>query len=263
MATTENGELYAQNLIDMLEHVWGAGFLSPGGKDEVARLLTGVDLRGKSILDIGCVAGGIDVLLARDHGAAFVTGIDVEDTVLDHARAQVAAAGVVHRVGLVKVSPGPLPFPPATFDIVFSKDSIVHIPDKHALMRDVFRVLKPGGWFVASDWLIGHDEEPSALMKAYIASEGLDFGMASPARYAAAMAEAGFTDIRTDSRNAWYRERAKEELAQMQGDLYASAVAKLGKEFVDHNIEIWSNMLPVLQSGEHCPTHLRARKPMV
>ena len=57
-----------------------------------------------------------------------------------------------------------------------------------ALMRDVFRVLKPGGWFVASDWLIGHDHEPSPEMKAYIASEGLDFGMASPLRYADAMA---------------------------------------------------------------------------
>ena len=48
-------------------------------------------------------------------------------------------------------------FRPPRFDIVFSKDSIVHIPDKHALMAEVFRVLKPGGRFVASDWLIGHD----------------------------------------------------------------------------------------------------------
>jgi phosphoethanolamine N-methyltransferase len=38
-------------------------------------------------------------------------------------------------------------FPPATFDVVFFKDAIVHIPDKHDLMRGVFRVLKPGGWY--------------------------------------------------------------------------------------------------------------------
>ena len=112
----------------------------PGGPAEVARLLEGMDLKGKSVLDIGCGAGGIDVLLVGTHGAGYVTGIDVEDTVLAHARERAEKAGLAAQIGLVKVVPGPLPFPPQTFDIVFSKDSIVHIPDKHALMRDVFRV---------------------------------------------------------------------------------------------------------------------------
>ncbi len=261
MNVNESAELYHDQMIGMLERVWGDGWLSPGGPAEVARLLEGVNLKGKSVLDIGCGAGGIDTLLVGTHGAAYVTGIDVEDTVLAHARERAEKAGLSAQIGLLKVVPGPLPFPPQTFDIVFSKDSIVHIPDKHALMRDVFRILKPGGWFVASDWLIGHDNEPSAEMKAYITSEGLDFGMASPMRYADAMASAGFESVETRSRNAWYRDRAREELALMKGTLYAEAVEKLGRDFVDHNIEIWSNMLPVLESGEHCPTHLRGWKP--
>ena len=255
-------ELYHDQMIGMLERVWGDGWLSPGGPEEVARLLAGLDIKGKTVLDIGCGAGGIDVLLAGSHGAGYVTGIDVEDTVLVHARERAERAGFSARIGLMKVVPGPLPFPPHTFDIVFSKDSIVHIPDKHALMREVFRVLKPGGWFAASDWLIGHDHEPSPEMKSYIASEGLDFGMASPMRYTDAMVAAGFENVETRSRNGWYRNRAREELALMKGPLYAEAVEKLGSVFVDHNIEIWSNMLPVLESGEHCPTHLRAWKPI-
>ena len=261
MNVNESAELYHDQMIGMLERVWGDGWLSPGGPAEVARLLEGMDLKGRSVLDIGCGAGGIDTLLVGIHGAAYVTGIDVEDTVLTHARQRAEKAGLSARIGLLKVVPGPLPFPPQIFDIVFSKDSIVHIPDKHSLMRDVFRVLKPGGWFVASDWLIGHDNEPSPKMKAYIASEGLDFGMASPLRYADAMASAGFERVETRSRNAWYRDRAREELALMKGTLHAEAVEKLGRDFVDHNIEIWSNMLPVLESGEHCPTHLRGWKP--
>jgi phosphoethanolamine N-methyltransferase len=254
-------ELYHDRLIDMLERVWGDGWLSPGGPDELARLLEGADLRGRTVLDIGCGAGGVDVALVRDHGAAYVTGIDVEDSVLARGRALAAAAGLSARIGLVKAAPGPLPFPPATFDVVVSKDAIVHIPDKHALMREVFRVLKPGGWFLASDWLIGHDGPPSPRMQAYIESEGLDFGMASPGRYADAMTSAGFERVETRSRNAWYRSLAREEIARMRGPLYREAVAALGKDYVDHNIAIWTNMLPVLDSGEHCPTHLRARKP--
>lgn len=261
MGHSEGGELYHGKLITMLESLWGDGWLSPGGPQEVARLLKDFPLTGKSVLDIGCGAGGVDILLAGTHGAGYVTGIDVEDTVLAHARTKVEFRGLSDRIGLAKVVPGPLPFPPATFDVVFSKDSIVHIPDKHALMREVFRVLKPGGWFVASDWLIGHDGEPSPEMRAYIAAEGLDFGMASAARYAEAMRAAGFVDISTDSRNAWYRQHARTELAALRGPLYARAAEALGHHFVDHNIEIWKRMIVVLDKGEHCPTHLRARKP--
>jgi phosphoethanolamine N-methyltransferase len=247
-------------MIAMLEAVWGEGFLSPGGPDEVARVLEGHDLKARSVLDIGCGAGGIDVALVTHHGAAYVTGIDVEDSVLARARALVAANGLTDRIGLVKVAPGPLPFPPGTFDVVFSKDSIVHIPDKMALMGEVARVLKPGGWFLASDWLIG-TETISPAMAAYIAAEGLDFGMATPARYGAAMVAQGFTDLRIASRNAWYREEARREVARMQGELGARAAAAVGQAFVDQNIAIWQRMIPVLDSGEHCPTHLAGRKP--
>jgi hypothetical protein len=98
-------------------------------------------------------------------------------------------------------------------------------------------------------------------MAAYIKSEGLDFGMASPGRYRDALQAAGFADIRIESRNAWYREEARRELERMKGPWRAGAEAELGADYVAHNIEIWERMVPVLESGEHCPTHLFARKP--
>src|SRR5439155_9032448 len=130
--------LYPDRLIRMLEAVWGEGFLSPGGPEEVALVLKGVLVEGKSVLDIGSGAGGIDILLAEKFGVGHVTGIDVEDTVIATARRKVKDKGLETRVGFAKVAAGPLPFPPSTFDIVFSKDSIVHIPDKLALAREVF-----------------------------------------------------------------------------------------------------------------------------
>jgi phosphoethanolamine N-methyltransferase len=255
------GELYHRHMIDMLQLIWGEGFLSPGGPDEVARLIGAVDLRGLAVLDIGCGAGGIDIALARVHGAGFVTAIDVEDTVVASARALIAREGLDTRIGVVKVAPGPLPFPPNTFDVVFSKDSMVHIADKNALMAEVFRVLKPGGRFMASDWLIAHDHAPSPEMAAYMAAEGLDFSMASPDRYRDAMRGAGFIDVSTESRNAWYRDAARQEFERLRGPLGVAAARTVGQELVDQNILIWSRMIPVLESGEHCPTHLRARRP--
>ena len=119
----------------------------------------------------------------------------MEAPVCEAARRQAEKRGVADRVEIRQVTPGPFPFPDASFDIVFSKDSIIHIPDKAFLAGEAFRVLKAGGWFVASDWLIGHDGPPSPEMADYIAKEALDFGMASPRRYRAALEGAGFVEV--------------------------------------------------------------------
>jgi ubiquinone/menaquinone biosynthesis C-methylase UbiE len=107
---SDQGDLYPQPVIGFLELLWGRGWLSPGGPDELARLLQDEDLRGKHVLDIGCGAGGIDCLLVSEYGAANVTGIDVEAPVLQTARERIREAGVSDQVDLVHVEPGPLPF---------------------------------------------------------------------------------------------------------------------------------------------------------
>ena len=244
-----------------LELLWGDGYLSPGGPAEVDRVLDRFEIKGKDVLDIGCGSGGITLHIARRFEPRTITGFDVEKPVVAEATRRAREAGLSGRVHFVQAPPGRLPFAGESFDLVFSKDAMVHIPDKDAIFADIFRVLRPGGVFAASDWLIGHDGEPSQVMKDYIEAEGLSFGMASPERYRDAMAKAGFDDIRTVSRNAWYRDEARRELNRLQTELYDRAVELTGKAFVDKNIRTWTAMQKVLDSGEHCPTHLSAIKP--
>ncbi|CDX34428.1 Type 11 methyltransferase [Mesorhizobium plurifarium] len=253
---------YDDTAIRFLEALWGEGYLSPGGPDEVDRVVEGLSLKGKTILDIGCGAGGVTLHLVATHRAARATGFDVERPVIETARRRAAAQGLEDRVSFVQAPPGPLPFTGSSFDVVFSKDALLHVPDKDALFAEIFRVLKPGGVFAASNWMIGHDAEPSLEMKAYVAAEGLSFAMASPARYAEAMRRAGFTGIAVRDRNPWYREVAREELARLKGPLYAKAAAAVGAAYVDKNIKTWEAMQKVLDSGEHRPTHLRGWKPV-
>jgi phosphoethanolamine N-methyltransferase len=252
---------YTDDFVSFLEVIWGEGYLSPGGPEEVGRILEGLDLTGLTVLDIGCGSGGIALSLAAEYGAAKVIGVDVEDPVLTIARGRAEARGLTGRVEFVKVVPGPLPFEDNSFDLIFSKDSMIHIPDKEALFADVFRLLKPGGHFAASDWLSSHDGEPTAVMKRYMETEGLSFRMGSPERYHEALAVAGFVDVGLNNRNKWYYEVAKRELADMEGPLYEKAAAAAGKEETDRNIEIWRAMVPALEIGELCPHHLRGAKP--
>ena len=147
--------------------------MSPGGADEVAKVLDNIDVEGKSVLDIGSGSGACAVLLVSKHKAARVTGVDVEDLVCEAANRRAKEAGVDDKVEILKVNPGPFPFNESTFDIVFSKDSIIHIPDKAEIARQAFRVLKPGGKFAASDWLISHEGPPSPQMEEYIKARKL------------------------------------------------------------------------------------------
>ncbi|MER9353861.1 methyltransferase domain-containing protein [Mesorhizobium sp. M0514] len=262
MIETADGEPeYDDAAIRFLEALWGEGYLSPGGPDEVDRVVEG--LSRKTILDIGCGSGGIALHLIERHGAAHATGFDIERPVIEAARTRAAARGLSDRASFIQASPGALPFTDGAFDVVFSKDALLHVRDKDALFAEIFRVLKPGGVFAASDWLIGHDGEPSSEMKAYVAPEGLSFAMASPARYAQAMRSAGFADVAVRDRNSWYRKVARGELERLKGPLYQTAAAAVGAAYIDKNIRTWEAMQKVLDSGEHRPTHLRGWKPAV
>lgn len=252
---------YDDAAIRFLEALWGEGYLSPGGPDEVRRVVDGIDFAGRHVLDIGCGSGGITLFLARECQPASIVGFDVEQPVVDLATKRTAEQGLSDRVRFVRGAPGALPFTDQSFDLVFSKDALIHVADKEALFKDIFRVLRPAGRFAASDWLTSHDGEPSAAMRDYLAAEGLSFGMASARRYEEAMQMAGFTNVRTVNRNAWYRDVARAELERLKGPLYGPVAAAVGADYVNKNIRTWSAMQRVLDSGEHCPTHLFGTRP--
>ena len=175
MSNDEDNEYSDEDLIEY-EAIFGEGFLSPGGHEEVAKIVENVNLAGKDVLDIGVGIGGPACLLVEKHGAARVTGIDVEDTVLKKAAQTVLCRGLQDRVLLRRVDPGSLPFDDESFDVVFSKDAIIHIHDKGALFREIYRVLRPGGCIAMSDWYCS--EKPlTEEMAAWLEPHGSEFVM--------------------------------------------------------------------------------------
>ena len=193
---------YDENTISVLEAVWGEGFMSPGGTEEVDRVLGNVDLSQARVLDIGCGIGGAAVHIALTRKPMAITGVDIEENLVDLSQTLADKNGVSDICSFQQVDPGPLPFEPESFDIVFSKDSIIHITDKFGLAENVYELLAPGGLFLASDWLCGYEGEASPQMQAYIDAEGLDFGLASAKIYRQALEAAGFVDIEIEERNA-------------------------------------------------------------
>jgi phosphoethanolamine N-methyltransferase len=84
--------------------------------------------------------------------------------------------------------------------------------------------------------------------------------MASPVTYLQAMQDAGFVDVELVNRNAWYAKVAAQELAWLTGQERDGLSERHGADFIDHQVAIWTKLVAVLESGEHCPHHIRARK---
>lgn len=257
----EQTQEYDDKLVTLLEALWGDGYLSPGGDAETALVLDGLDLTGRRVLDIGSGTGGCAFFIHQRFAPASITGVDVEQGVVDKANADAGARGVAESVRFVAIEPGPLPFDDATFDLVFSKDSIVHISDKHSLAAEIHRVLAPGGVFACSDWMKGDDEPASADLLAYEELEGLGFGLASPDVYFAALRAAGFERITYVDRTPWLAATTRSELDELDGPLRPRLEADLGRDFLEHELDVWRALCVVTESGELGAGHFRAAKP--
>ena len=252
---------YTDEFVAKLELLWGEGFLSPGGPGEVEKILEGTDLTGLDLMDIGCGIGGVDVLLAREYGAKSVTGIDIEQPLVEKSRARAERLGLSNQLTFQLVEPGPFPFADETFDAVFSKDSMIHIPDKPALFAEVLRVLRPGGLFLASDWMQSAAGPASPEMATFVETSGLSFAMGITDDLPAMLTEAGFTDIRLVDRNPWYRQEARNEITRMRGELRQPLLEILGQEKADRWIAMREAMIAALDAGAFRPTHFRAVRP--
>lgn len=259
MADVENG--YSDEETARLELIWGEGFLSPGGPAEIARILGGNDVVNVSVLDIGSGAGGAAVTLVREHGAGSVLGVDVQEELVALATTRAASAGLDDRIGYRLIQPGPLPLPDASFDVVFSKDAIIHVADKAALYEEAFRVLRPGGRLLVSDWLRGDGDDLTRQVDAFVEAAGHGFMMASLKDVEALVRRAGFEEIETEDRRAWYLGEATSELQRLEGDMRYAFVERWGDEVATAEIAFWSVLVDALTTGALSPGHVRARRP--
>ncbi len=241
---------YPKAFSDALQFMWGKGFLSPGGPEEVREMLHGHDLTGKLVLDIGSGLGGVDILLVKEHGAREVVGIDVEPQLIEEARALVREAGLEAQVRFDLVEPGPLPFESESFDIVFSKDAMVHIDDKPALFAEVLRVLKPGGAFIAGDWLWGEGAENSPAVKAWLAAIPLTFAYTTVPEAEAALRAAGFQGIEVRDVRAELQASNREEIKVLEGPAMQKLATVVGEKMAASRLVSARARQGALDSGD-------------
>jgi ubiquinone/menaquinone biosynthesis C-methylase UbiE len=113
----------------------------PALGEEIFRGLEGIR-RG---LDVGCGPGQFTILVAERTLAAEVWGVDLAPTMIELARRHAAESPAAGRLHFEVADVARLPFPDDHFDAVLSSGSIKHWPDQDAALREIHRVLVPGG----------------------------------------------------------------------------------------------------------------------
>jgi SAM-dependent methyltransferase len=154
-----------------------------------------IDLReGETVLDLGS-GGGIDVLLSakRVGPSGFAYGLDMTDEMLALAQENKAKAGVTN-VAFLKGRIEDIPLPTDSVDVVISNCVINLSADKGQVLREAFRVLKPGGRFAVSD-VVADGPVPEGLRQSLEAWVGCLAGALQIDEYTRLLTEAGFSDV--------------------------------------------------------------------
>jgi arsenite methyltransferase len=168
---------------------------------------------GQTVLDLGS-GGGIDVLIsARRVGpTGKVYGLDMTDEMLALARENQRKAGVTN-VEFLKGTIEAIPLPDQSVDVIISNCVINLSVDKDAVLREAFRVLKPGGRFAVSDVVI-RGEVPAEVRRSMELWVGCVAGALRDDEYASKLEAAGFEAVDVEPWRVYQLEDARGFLAE-------------------------------------------------
>ena len=125
-------------------------------------------------LDVGTGPAQIPILLAQRQQEIRITAIDLSENMLKFGEKRVAQAGLAERISLEQVDAKSLPYPDACFDGVISNSIVHHLPHPMPVIREISRLVRPGGLILVRD-LIRPDtpEAAQAFVDRYAANETL------------------------------------------------------------------------------------------
>jgi SAM-dependent methyltransferase len=185
---------------------------------------------GEIVLDLGS-GGGIDVLLSAKRvapgGKAY--GLDMTDEMLSLANENKRKSGI-ENVEFLKGEIENIPLPDESVDVVISNCVINLSTDKGRVLREAFRVLRPGGRFAVSD-VVTRGELPDEIRKSALLWVGCVAGALDEEDYRSKLASAGFEQIDVEPTRVYRVEDAREFLASQNIDADAIAPQVDGKIF--------------------------------
>lgn len=238
---TANDSGYDQGFVELVEYIYGLGYLSQGGKDSTFSQFDGIDLNGKRLLDIGCGLGGRDIDLVKTFDVE-VVGIDPEPFLIEVANKHLLEEKELMSSVTFQLTSQPLTlsqFSTNSFDVLASREALLHIPleNKEDYFKEMFRVLKPGGQFAIVDWIRKnpYSEDTIKMME----MDGVAFHMLSLEEYKTLLGIAGFVNVQVINETTnyiTYTDQNIETICNSQQDF----IQRFGQEEFTYALQSWN-----------------------
>ncbi|PUZ55228.1 hypothetical protein GQ55_5G195300 [Panicum hallii var. hallii] len=193
------------------ERIFGDGYVSTGGVETTKEFVDKLDLKpGQKVLDVGCGIGGGDFYMAEEYDT-HVVGIDLSINMILFALER--AVGRKCSVEFEVADCTTKTYPDHTFDVIYSRDTILHIQDKPSLFKSFFKWLKPGGKVLISDYCKSPGK-PSEEFAAYIKQRGYD--LHDVEAYGQMLKNAGFSHVIAEDRTDQFLGILQKELDKFE-----------------------------------------------
>jgi phosphoethanolamine N-methyltransferase len=243
----DNNGQYSRSGILRYEMIFGPGYVSTGGHattlDLCARL--GSVLRpGARVLDVGSGIGGAAFHLARTYGAK-VTAIDLAEEMVAIARERTAQEQMTDSVSFLLGDVLETTFA-EPFDIVWSRDAFMHIPDKPNLFARLNRLLTSGGRLVITDYARGKSPA-SPEFERYIEKTG--YHVIEPRDYGRLLEAAGFGDVVVDDATPGFIDILEAESARLVNNR-TDFLASFTDSDLNYLVERWAMKLRFCRDGD-------------
>jgi phosphoethanolamine N-methyltransferase len=230
---------YEESSILQYESIYGADFVSPGGRELALEMIATMDLAPASrVLDVGCGLGGSAFVMASEFSLQ-VDGIDLSRNMLALAEQKLATNGLSD---LVRLRWGDCLELDAReqYDAIYSRDVFLHIADKVRLFERLHTALQPGGKLLFTDYCCG--AKPwSDVFDDYVQDRG--YSLHTVGEYADLISAAGFEQVSTNDETARFIEILQAEQERI-GDLSMPAAER------DYLKQSWQGKLQRAGEGD-------------
>ncbi|MDT8387779.1 MAG: methyltransferase domain-containing protein [Thiogranum sp.] len=252
-------------------HIWGGEDIHIGlyeGEDEEIAVASRRTVRhmagslpdldaGSRVLDMGAGYGGAARYLAKTFGC-HVTALNLSEAENARNREMSRADGLEHLIDVVDGDFESVPSEDGAFDVVWSQDAILHSPRRDQVIREVARVLKPGGHFIFTDPMQADDVPEGVLQpvldRIHLSSLG-SFGFYRSAVRDAGLEEVNIEDLTPQLVNHY--SRVREELLRHEGAL----TGKVSSDYIQRMLKGLQHWIDAGKSGYLAWGVMHFRKP--